>query len=90
MGAGWRLVIDARALLLPDEPPNSLGLRKIAIAPTETYPETLVERDGLMASWFDRHDCVAAIVRPDHYVFGTARTAAELALLIAELEARLR
>ncbi len=28
--------------------------------------------EGVLARWFDRHDCRAALVRPDHYVFGVA------------------
>ena len=31
------------------------------------------EADGVVARWFQRHGCRAAIVRPDHYVFGGAR-----------------
>ena len=29
----------------------------------------LAERDGVVANWFDRQQCVAALVRPDHYVY---------------------
>ncbi len=31
-----------------------------------------------------RHGCHAAVLRPDHYVYGTAATAAELDTLLAE------
>ena len=86
-GAGWRLVLDARADLRA--PRTELDLGTVAIAPSETA-DALVERDGVVAGWFDRHGCRAAIVRPDHYVFGTARDADGLAALVAELEARLR
>ena len=32
------------------------------------------EIDGVLASWFQRHAAIAAIVRPDHYVYGVAGT----------------
>ncbi|MEH0888761.1 hypothetical protein, partial [Enterobacter sp. UNJFSC 003] len=48
------------------------------------------ESDGVMAAWFDRHGIVAALVRPDHYVFGTARDPAELGDLLQEIDLRLR
>jgi 3-(3-hydroxy-phenyl)propionate hydroxylase len=39
----------------------------------------VVESEGVLAAWFERHQCSAALVRPDHYVYGVARDAAELA-----------
>ena len=46
-------------------------------------PRALQERDGVAATWFARHGVHAAIVRPDHYVFGVAADAAHLAALRA-------
>ena len=43
----------------------------------------LVEQDGVLARWFDRHGCIGAIVRPDHYVFG-ALTSTNAATLLKE------
>jgi 2-polyprenyl-6-methoxyphenol hydroxylase-like FAD-dependent oxidoreductase len=34
--------------------------------------DELVDLDGTYAAWFDAHDCEAAVVRPDWYLFGTA------------------
>jgi 3-(3-hydroxy-phenyl)propionate hydroxylase len=34
--------------------------------------------DGTLREWFATFGCVAALVRPDRYVFGTAATAAEI------------
>src|SRR5207244_9772153 len=36
------------------------------------------ESEGVAGQWFERHGCTAAIVRPDHYVYGVAHGAAEL------------
>jgi 3-(3-hydroxy-phenyl)propionate hydroxylase len=33
----------------------------------------LIEKDGVLANWFAGNDCVAAVVRPDHYVYGTVQ-----------------
>lgn len=88
-GAGWRLVVDAR-----DPPASPHGLptdvTRIAVGPAVDDADAFVERDGIVAGWFDRHGCRAALVRPDHYVFGTARTDADLAALARELDDRLR
>jgi 3-(3-hydroxy-phenyl)propionate hydroxylase len=62
-----------------------------AVAPAGAgAPNALEETDGVLANWFDRHGVIAAIVRPDHYVFGTARDAAELGDLLREIDLRLR
>jgi hypothetical protein len=44
--------------------------------------------EGVLARWFDRHDCRAALVRPDHYVFGVAG-ADGAAALVRRLSCRL-
>ena len=36
------------------------------------------ETDNVVARWFAQHGCTAAIVRPDHYVWGVARDEASL------------
>ncbi|MGY2808887.1 FAD-dependent monooxygenase [Bradyrhizobium sp. USDA 4506] len=46
---------------------------------------TVIERDGLFADWMRQHDSAAVIVRPDRYVFGAARNAGELSMLVEQL-----
>jgi len=93
-GPGWRLLIDGRsndaASML------SLGLARAdlsvaAIAPAGAgFANALEETEGVLASWFDRHAVAAAVVRPDHYVFATARNSTELSDLLAEVDLRRR
>jgi 3-(3-hydroxy-phenyl)propionate hydroxylase len=61
---------------------------------TEDFPATpgvlrfganLQERDGIAAAWFARHGVRAALVRPDHYVFGVATDPARLDALRGQL-----
>jgi 3-(3-hydroxy-phenyl)propionate hydroxylase len=70
-GHGWRLVGDG-SLSVGAAP----GLTAIDLARSP-------EADGVVAAWMRRHGCSAALVRPDHYVFGTAASAGELDRLLA-------
>jgi 3-(3-hydroxy-phenyl)propionate hydroxylase len=49
-----------------------------------------MEADGVVARWFGRHECAAAIVRPDHYVFGVTTDAPSTAAMLSELFWRLQ
>lgn len=79
-GHGWRLVLApglaATVVGIPDE----LDLRVVSLA-----SESPGEADGVGAAWFRRHVCVAAVVRPDNYVYGVAVTAAAIQPLVTEL-----
>ncbi|QHE84391.1 bifunctional 3-(3-hydroxy-phenyl)propionate/3-hydroxycinnamic acid hydroxylase [Hydrogenophaga sp. BPS33] len=71
-GHGWRLVLAAGQAVLPTS-----GLRVVALGTQDA-----LETDGVAEAWFQRHQCVAAIVRPDNYVFGVAG-AGEVDALVA-------
>ncbi|WP_198083736.1 bifunctional 3-(3-hydroxy-phenyl)propionate/3-hydroxycinnamic acid hydroxylase [Variovorax sp. E3] len=49
----------------------------------------LVEVDGLLAQWFERNGCGAALVRPDHVVYGVAKDIGEIRALLHRACARL-
>ena len=49
----------------------------------------LREQDAILATWFERQHCVAAVVRPDHYVYGVVETVEEIAPVLAILQNRL-
>lgn len=89
-GSGWRLIVDGRAddinlddVRLEMISVAQVGRREGGVSSTEG---ALVEKDGVMAAWFDRHECRAVLLRPDHYVFGTAKSAEEIHALYAEME----
>jgi 3-(3-hydroxy-phenyl)propionate hydroxylase len=48
------------------------------------------EADGIVAAWFVRHGACAALVRPDHYVYGIAATPADIAPLVESCLSALR
>ena len=76
VGTGWRLVLDGRTAWpsIPLPP----GVTRVAIGSKGDHPE----QDGVMAAWFDRHGCTAALIRPDHYVYGVATDPAEITSLL--------
>ena len=76
------------------------GDRLTAAALDGTLPTTAVDKlrridladepeaDGVVAAWMERHGVHAAIVRPDHYVFGAAASPAGLATLLDQWHRR--
>ncbi|NML44024.1 bifunctional 3-(3-hydroxy-phenyl)propionate/3-hydroxycinnamic acid hydroxylase [Ramlibacter sp. G-1-2-2] len=74
-GNGWRLVLADASV------PSAqfAGLRIVTLGQADCE-----ETEGVAASWFRRHECVAALVRPDNYVYGVAASAADVPTLVAE------
>jgi 3-(3-hydroxy-phenyl)propionate hydroxylase len=48
------------------------------------------EEDGIVAAWLARHGAIAALVRPDHYVYGVASTQEGINALAASFDATFR
>lgn len=75
IGNGWRLV-------------GLQGVEPLAGAPLPGLAVVVLhdahDKEGVATGWLRRHECVAALVRPDNYVFGTARDAMEAAALCEE------
>lgn len=80
VGNGWRLVLTGPATGV--QPTGLPGLRVLSL-------RDWVETDGVAAAWFRRHECVAALVRPDNYVYGVAADAAATEALLDEAAAAL-
>ena len=80
-GRGWRLVVDD-TLAAP-------AVRAPGIATIHIGVGGWHESHEVVAGWMRRHACHAALLRPDHYVFGVAATRAELDALLTECADRL-
>ncbi len=80
-GTGWRLVVGGGTRVDAAGVP---GLTLIDLGAPDAR-----ETEGVVAGWMQRHGCTAALVRPDHYVFGTADGDAAVQALIEEWRSRL-
>ncbi|WP_316213661.1 MULTISPECIES: bifunctional 3-(3-hydroxy-phenyl)propionate/3-hydroxycinnamic acid hydroxylase [unclassified Bradyrhizobium] len=85
-GTGWRLVLDGSGP--PIAEPTEARAREAGISVIRIGGDGWHEESGVVARWFERHGCSAALVRPDHYVYGVARDETELAALLSELNER--
>lgn len=81
LGYGWRIIVTEPDLLDALPTPLRIQGEDARIACLGEAP--LREADGVLAAWFERYGVKAAIVRPDHYVYGVARGPAELRELLA-------
>jgi 3-(3-hydroxy-phenyl)propionate hydroxylase len=73
---GWRFVRDSASspLALPEALSLKLGATAVAMGDGGH-----VETEGVVAGWFARQGCRAALVRPDNYVYGVAASASDIA-----------
>lgn len=95
VGTGWLMIVDGAHTLseVPTEARQAfyrLGGREAVFGLTSMFEAAdLSDTGGLYAKWFATTGCVAAIVRPDSYIYGLARDRQELASLTKELLDRL-
>jgi len=87
IGSGWRLVLKAgtAANIAP-----ALDALPMPVAVLRLGTTGMVEADGVLENWFGTQQCMAALVRPDHYVYGVAASAAELDRLLQVLTIQLK
>ncbi len=93
VGTGWRLVVDGGAAAgyegaADAAPLQRLNLRTVRID-VRSARGAMQEAEGVVADWFRRHRCTAAIVRPDHYVHAVASSPEEIAQQLLRLCTRL-
>jgi len=74
--AGWKLVFSAQedeAALNASQQHNFKHLQVLKLGSPE-----LTEAEGVLAQWFEKHAVIAAIVRPDHYIYGVCPTSQDV------------
>jgi len=88
VGSGWCIVAEPGVLdalsTKHREGWKALGGRTTTVARQQTS-WALEDVDGTYARWFAAHSCSVAVIRPDWYVYGTARDGHELADLLDRL-----
>jgi 3-(3-hydroxy-phenyl)propionate hydroxylase len=84
-GAGWRVVLGDGAQGWAVSLEDGFALLRVTSTP---QAGVWTETEGVLAAWFQRHACTAAIVRPDHYVYAVATTANALQAELAALARR--
>jgi 2-polyprenyl-6-methoxyphenol hydroxylase-like FAD-dependent oxidoreductase len=87
IGDGWLIVSRQPEVLLDlthaqRESWQSIGGRIVILGQS---PSDLREMDDVYASWFAASSCSVAVVRPDWYVYGTARDQTELTTTLEQL-----
>ena len=95
VGTGWLIVADGAATLhaLPDATRAAfaaLGGVEVAFGLASMFDAAdLSDTGGVYGRWFASTGCVAAIVRPDSYVYALARDTHQLVSLTEQLLGRL-
>lgn len=92
-GAGWRLIC-----LSPSELPQDIiqhcrdlkirliGLFDPQLKKSQIDVCIIEEFDGILENWFQHYNCTYVLVRPDHYVFGTANAIPKLNNMLTVLD----
>ena len=76
VGYGWALLLH----------PDSDGLANPTVSAWIDAAGATVVRDCVLRAWLDSVGAMAALIRPDRYVLGTASTAAELAAIVKTIK----
>ena len=89
VGSGWCIVATDPSVIraMTDAQRQAwegIGGRVAVVTPTSSAG-ALEDLEGAYEGWFAARSCAAAVVRPDWYVYGTARDGAGLAVLLDQL-----
>lgn len=85
LGCGWRLLLHTGAGPSFEQAAQS-ARPCLALRVQSLGDPAFQESSGVLAEWFDRMGCQAALVRPDHYVYGAFRTAPDLRAALSALQ----
>lgn len=90
---GWRLVYNGRSGHRPALIYQTIATISITPGPAahplpaSTHGFSVIERDHIISNWFAKYRCHAALIRPDHYVYGVAETPDDIANLLGDWHA---
>jgi 3-(3-hydroxy-phenyl)propionate hydroxylase len=100
VGTSFRLLVSPA--IAPRDIPEALRRKVVKLGgtvlslsdgecsqPTSAGEWSIVEADGLLQAWMRDHSLLAALVRPDHYVFAVAREHSDLDAISDLLERHL-
>jgi 3-(3-hydroxy-phenyl)propionate hydroxylase len=82
--AGWKIVFSAEAgddLVQAAQHHQLPELLSLKLGSSE-----LTEAEGVLRQWFKKHEIQAAIVRPDHYIYGVCQTSQDVTTQLQELK----
>ncbi len=81
--AGWKIVFSTQA---GDDVVQAAQHHHLpALQSLKLGSPALTEAEGVLGQWFETHGVLAAIVRPDHYIYGVCQTAQDVATQLDEL-----
>jgi 3-(3-hydroxy-phenyl)propionate hydroxylase len=95
VGGGFRLMVAQSiswSILESLDLPSDVKIVRFGIGGQPSLSDAhaeVEEQDGIVSAWFDRTRTVAALVRPDHYVFGVAVDTHSLNSMCDQLRAKL-
>ena len=94
VGQGFTLLTrrDAAQVLQEEQRAflTSIGTHILSLAQTETpNDDSVVDLEGRYGAWFEQSGCEAILVRPDFYIFGTAKRMEDVSALVADLQLQL-
>lgn len=90
-GTSWQIIVSQPSILreLPStlrERFTTMGGHEVSFGITSMLEGApLSDTGGVYTRWFANEECIAVIVRPDRYIYGTARSSDELSLLLENL-----
>jgi 2-polyprenyl-6-methoxyphenol hydroxylase-like FAD-dependent oxidoreductase len=87
-GSGFLLVgrepLDADISTQSADALDRIGVRRLAFSADHQH-SALSDPQDFYSAWFDKHGIASALVRPDRFIYGVARNAAELNAMILRL-----
>ncbi len=83
LGRGWRLFVRAGISDRMRQVAERARSPQLAVMDLERHQWR--EADAILSTWFEAMNCAVVILRPDHYVYGVAKSGAQLKTMLNHL-----